>query len=139
MGKFSIKPDYKISEKNAVEQVMLLVETYAIDVDSFEDKDEKRAAENALNRVSRYVRMGKLEIKAEPEFKVIQHLTSGETLNYGIYTGKNHAEMDAEDADKNYHRMFRLLGSICGLGDAAIKQLAGIDLKVAETLSVLFL
>lgn len=139
MGKFSIKQDYKISEDAAVEQVKLIITEFCIDVDSYDDKEEKRTMESALRRVTQHIRAGRIEVTGGSDFKITQNLASGDTIEYGTFTGKNHAEMDAADADKNYERMFKLLGSVSGLGSGAIEQLKGPDLKAAETLSVLFL
>ena len=141
------KVENKISEENAMEQVMLLLVRYNIDVEDM-DNDVRKATEQTITRFLGCVMRGTMEVfKTEGQVKVkqiIQHRSEGSTVSeiiYGSLRGKDHQAMGEGDDVNNYVRMHDLLGSICEAqnGPEVIKMLSTSDLKDAEALALLFL
>jgi hypothetical protein len=129
---------YKISGEVAQEEVRRLLDFYESDYTDLPE-ERQRAVEEVLNGVEKGFRMGRLEIKeADDGLHVIQHLKNGSSLEYRPVTGKLKPKLDAA-GDGIYRRMYLLLGYLSGLGEDAIMNLKGPDLRLAEQLSALFL
>jgi hypothetical protein len=154
MGKFSLKSKkYKISEENAIEQIMPLLERYDVDVDELSDEIEegetqskKEAMVSSIEKVVKCIRLGHLEVFEENgEVKVkliIQNTTEKSTVSelvFGELRGKDHIAMPKKGNE--FEKMFGLLGSMCETngGPAALRQLRSSDATAAEYLSLLFL
>lgn len=146
MGKFSLKkPEPVISEETALDQLMLLIERYNIDVDKLEG-DIKKATEQTLETVLGAIMSGNIEVEnISGEIKVhqhIKHISSNATvtkLTYAEMRGKDHAAMSKDSTE--YVKMTQLLGSMCETsgGYSAVEQLRSSDRKIAEALALLFL
>jgi hypothetical protein len=144
MSKFSItkKKEYKLSEEAALQIVLKACVAYDIDVDCIEDKKQKKGTEALLNALLDYVRRGFIDIDTK-DFSMVQHLQEapGDVIevNYKTITGKQKLEMDGKDENDRYAQMYAVLGAASGLGEDAIQKLKGVDLKVAEALTIFFL
>lgn len=142
-SKFSIedKKKYKLSEEAALEVVKDFCVKFDIDIDAIDDKRQKKQMENLLSSLADFVRRGFVEINQD--YSIVQHLQAapGEvvTINYKRITGEQKLAMDGKDENEQYAKLYACLGAASGLGEAAIKKLSGIDLKIAEALSLAFL
>jgi hypothetical protein len=143
ISKFSItklKEKEVLSEETALKIVIDLCKTFDIDVDAETDKKQKKRIESLLEAMVEFVRRGLLEFK---EGKIIQHLKNakGEVveINYKIITGRQKMAMDGKDENDRFEMMYAVLASAAGLPETAIQKLYGIDLKVAESLTIFFL
>jgi hypothetical protein len=142
-SKFSIKKfkKYKISKDSAIEIIRDFCVVFDVDIDSIEDKKKAANMENLLNALLEYVMRGFIEIKKD--HSIVQHLQHppGEVIeiNYKTITGEEKLSMDGHDENDFYARMYAVLGAASGLGDYVIKKLKGVDLKVAEALTIAFL
>ena len=144
-SKFSIRKrkDYKISEQTAMDQVIDLCEKFDIDIEATEDKKTKKNMESLLNAIVEYIRRGFLEFKDDGS--IVHHLQNAPegnenpVINYKKITGAQKLVMDGFEENDQWAKMYAVLGSASELGENAIKKLSGIDLKVAEALTIFFL
>jgi len=149
MGKYSLKKKENIiSEENAVQQVMILLERYDIDLDSDYGGNESKefiAMTQTVDNIVKGVMKGALEIFEENgEVKVkqiIQNSSENSTVKelvYGECKGKHHISM--KDGGNRQSQLLSLMSSMCETngGFAAIEQLRSSDLKYLEYLSLLF-
>lgn len=153
MNKYSLKKEFKLSEENAIDQIMILLDRYDIDIDSKSDEikegetqSTKEAFETTIDKIVRFIRIGQVEVFEEDNnVKVrlnIQNSSENATIKelvFGELRGKDHIAMPKNGNE--YKRMISLLDSMCetnGGGDA-LKQLRSSDLTAAEALSLLFL
>jgi len=142
-SKFSIekRKKYKLSREAAMEIILNFCEHFDVDVDSNEDRKSQKQMDSLLNSLLDFVRRGFIEIKED--FTIVQHLQKppGEKVfvDYKRITGKQKMAMDGLDETDRYGQIYACLGAASGLGDQFIQSLEGIDLKVAEALSIAFL
>lgn len=135
------KKKFILSEESAIEQVMLLLEYYEIEV------EEDSQTEVITDKLVEYIRQGYVEIKHDEKLEVIQNIqrrSKNGTVSQLIYkplTGRNHKAMDGKNDNEKRAAMFALLGSMCDAsgGLPAINQLETIDINVAVVLGTLFL
>jgi hypothetical protein len=142
MSKYAIprKPaDYTLSEEAATDQVVKLLTYYDINTETFPD-EAKVQFERALDTITDHVRRGTLEVMTDPQGRVtvIQNLTNGDKLTYGELGAKHKLAMDRVKQGENYHRLYALMGSLCGLGSGVIEKLPARDLSVVEVLAAVF-
>ncbi len=143
VSKFSLakRKNYVLSEEAALEIVLNACEAFDIDIDATEDKKQKKNLENLLNALLDFVKRGFIEI--DEDFKITQNLQNAPggvvTIDYKKITGKQKLAMDGKDDTDQYSKMYAVLGASSGLGEDAIQKLSGIDLKVAESLTIFFL
>jgi len=134
------KKEYKLTKKNAGNELQKMFDYYEIDIEEIEDKDLKKAIMQGYDRLIKAVRLERLEIKTEEGIKVIQTLRSnGEKITYREIDGIAKAAMDGKDLNALNQKAHALMGSLSGLGEGAIKQLKGVDLSLAEVLGLIFL
>ena len=141
---FNKKDDKYVLSKDAAEKVIEdMFEYLEIDIDEIEEKDTKDMIKKNIGRVIKAVRLGRLEIKHEGGFKVIQHLRNDTDKQNSLTFKVPGAIAKKAMADKNpndfYGRIYAMMGSACGLGEAAIDKLDPIDLSVVEVLGAIFL
>jgi plasmid stabilization system protein ParE len=140
-----IKPEagedkYKLSVETAQNELKKMLDYYEIDIDTIEDGKLKDAIKSGYDRLIKAVRLGRLEIKLEKGIEVIQTLRSnGTKISYREIDGVAKAAMDGCPADAFNRKAQILMGSLCGMGEAAIKQLKGVDLSLCEVLGLIFL
>ena len=138
------KPDYKVSDEVAREQVTHILEHYQIDIECIPDKKQKGATESAMEKLVAFVRQGMIEVSSSP-FKITQHLRTppeGNTnpnIEYAELRGENKVAMDAHGTEEIYARIYDLMGSLSGIGAAAFGKISGADLSATECLGLLFL
>jgi hypothetical protein len=149
MSKFASRktPTYILSEEAANDQIVAMLDYYDIDVEKLSegsDKESKRAAraiERALEQLSEHVRTGKLQFErnAAGKLEVIQTLVNGETLTYREIDAKAKLAMECFDPNAGYSRTYAFMGSLSGIGKAAIEKMSAVDLSVTELLGTVFL
>lgn len=146
MSKYALKKkEPVISHENALAQMMLFLERYEIDIESFDDEEQKQLERNT-DQVVKYIMQGRIEIEEiEGEVKVtlnIQNRSKGSTIEklvFGEVQGKHKAQMKK---DANEHsRMNQLMGAVCQTagGHSAVEQLRTGDRKALEAIAVYFL
>jgi len=142
-GKTDIAEKYILSKDAAKNELKKMLDYYEIDIDEIEDKDLKRAIMQGYDRLIKAVRLGRLEIKLESGIQVIQYRRADEDKSdpiiYREIDGVAKSEMAGKAADDNYGKAYALMGSLSGLGEAAIKKLKSVDLSLAEVLGLIFL
>jgi plasmid stabilization system protein ParE len=131
--------DYKYDKKTATNEIQKMLDYYEIDIDEIEDKDLKRAIRQGYDRLIKAARLGRLTVKIEEGIKVIQTTRTGTVIEYREIDGQAKTEMAGKAAEDHYGKSYALMGSLSGLGEAAIKQLKGVDLSLAEVLGLIFL
>jgi hypothetical protein len=144
-SKFSITENKKLtlSEESALAVVKDFCLKFDIDIDAIEDSKQRKNQENLLNCIMDYVRRGIIEIGKD--CSIVQHLQNdygeGKVLqvNYKRITGEQKLVMDGKDDNNRYEMLYAVLGSASGMGEDFIRKLYGIDLKVAEALTIAFL
>lgn len=139
MSKFGLKKEYKLSEDSAMEQLTPMLEYFDLDVNDIKDEKHMGAIESSLDQILRDIRLGKIELKKDDKFCIVQHLENKSTIDYKIFGGMIKTAMAGKKKDDDMGRMYALLGAASGLGEMAIKSLSASDVKVAERLSLLFL
>ncbi len=139
-SKFSLpKIELKIGEKAAVENLMLFLQYYDIDIDIL-DKKTKDTTETVFNKLIKYIRSESVKIvKDEKGIKIIQNLKKGDALTYEDLQGENKISMDGYGDNEHHQKMYALAGSLCGIGEAGILKLSGQDLSAAECSAFVFL
>jgi plasmid stabilization system protein ParE len=134
------KEKYKISSQNARIQLEKMFDYYEIDIDEIEDKELKRAIKGGYERLVKAIRLGRLEINLEDGIKIIQTTrNSGTKITYREIDGVAKSAMAGKEEKDYYGKSYALMGSLCDLGEAAIKKLKGVDLSLVEVLGMIFL
>jgi plasmid stabilization system protein ParE len=134
------KDKYKISSQNARIQLEKMFDYYEIDIDEIEDKELKRAIKGGYERLVKAIRLGRLEINLEDGIKIIQTTrNSGTKITYREIDGVAKSAMAGKEEKDYYGKSYALMGSLCDLGEAAIKKLKGVDLSLVEVLGMIFL
>jgi hypothetical protein len=134
------KDEKFILAKDAAEGVVKgLLDYLEIDIEEIEDKDAKKVIKQNYGRLVKSVRMGRLEIKIAG--KVVLHLrTGGETLEFVPPNAQAKKAMADKSTTDFYGRIYALMGSCCGLGEAAIDKISDpVDLSIIEVLGSIFL
>jgi hypothetical protein len=145
MSRYALKrkEDFKLSEEVATDQVVELLGYYDIDVEKITDDAARAMFERALDATRDYIRRGVLEVTrdANERIQIVQTLTAaGSTpLTYGELGARHKLAMDKVKSGENYHRIYALMGSLCGVGSAGIEKLPARDLSVVEVLGTVFL
>jgi plasmid stabilization system protein ParE len=140
-----IKPEvgeekYKLSKESAQNELKKMLDYYEIDIEAIEDENLKRAIGQGYDRLVKAVRLGRLKIKLEKGIEIIQILRSnGNEISYREIDGVSKMEMAGKKQDDYYGKSYALMGSLCGMGESAIKQLKGVDLSLCEVLGLIFL
>lgn len=133
--------EYKLSEKNAREQLELVLDFYDIDIDDIDNKTARQALKGAIKKLVKAIRKGFLEVKPDEDDVpvIIQHLRNNEILEYKEIEGKNKSEMKNADANDEYGKIYALVGSMTKIGLGGVKNVKGKDLSILECLGLLFL
>lgn len=132
--------EYLLTKENAKNELKKMFDYYEIDLDDIDDKNLKHALNGAYDRLIKSVRHGRLEIKIENGIQVLQKLRSNsEKITYREIDGTAKMAMAGKAEDDYYGKSYALMGSLSGLGEAAIKQLKGVDLSLVEVLGMVFL
>ena len=132
--------DYKISEEAAIEQIDVLFDYYEIDIAGL-PKAQKQVTEAARRKLIKAIRIGRVEVGLDADgiIAVKQNIRNGEPLIYREIDGKAKVAMSGKDDGDAYGRAYAMMGSLCGLGEAAIISLKSHDLSVVECLGMVFL
>lgn len=141
-SKFSIskKKKFIISEEVALEQVLQACEAYDIDVDSEPNEEKRSGTETMLNDILDFVRRGYIEINDDNTITQNLQNQTGDSIDikYRELTGKQKLEADGKGHNHRMAMVYAILGAASGIGEAGIKKLKGIDLKVAERITIFF-
>jgi hypothetical protein len=129
----------KLSEKSAKENLQKMLDYYEIDIDDIEEKEVRRAVKSGLKRLIKSMMKGRLEIKIEEEFQVIQTTKNGEKIIYREIDGKAKTSMANKEEKDYYGKSYALMGSLSNLGESAITSMKGVDLSLVEVLGMIFL
>lgn len=143
-SKFALKskPDYRLSEEAALDNLGLLLERYRIDVEKIADKTDRQNFESVLDRTVEHIRLGLVEVKiTDGKFVVVQHMSgnAGTMLEYGEIGCTQKKCTDGYKSEDRYAMICALMGSLSGIGEAGIEKLKGIDMSVMECLGAIFL
>lgn len=143
---FSKKDDdekYALSQTVAENVLEGMFEFLEIDVDEIEDAKLKDMIKSSRGRLIKAIRKGRLEVKTDGGFRIIQHLRFDEKKEHsltfkvpGAIAKKAMADKKPEDFNG---RIYAMMGSACGLGEAAIDKLDPVDLSTVEVLGAIFL
>jgi len=137
MSKFSIpkKPEYKLSEEAAVEQIVAMLAYYDYDIDAIEDADERKSAEDTLNKLVRFIRLGKVEIMTDHDPPYAVQYAGDDVVEYKGSINKAKSAMDGYARDARYSMLKAFMGSLSGLGKGGVDRMDGKDLQVMEVLA----
>jgi hypothetical protein len=143
MSKYSLqkkKIEYKYSEQVAIDQLILLLDYYNIDIDKI-DTERKKSIENTCDELTLFIREGLLEIKKDEKdiLKVTQIKSDGNRVEWDEMSGKHRAQIGSLIGNEGYPMMYKLAGSMTNLGELAIQNFKGKDLQIVEALSLIFL
>lgn len=132
--------EYKLSKKSAHDELNKMLDYYEIDIDEIEDEDLRKAILGGIGRLVKAIRLGRLEIKIEDGIKIIQTLRDGsKKIEYKEIDGVAKMEMAGKNEKDYYGKSYALMGSLSGLGEAAIKNLKSVDISLVEVLGMIFL
>ncbi len=131
----------KISVETARGEVQKLLDYYELSIDEIEDETMRNAIKQGYDRLVKAVRLGRLMVDTGGNgIQVVQELrSSGQTIMYREIDGNAKTAMAGKKADDHYGKAYSLMGSLSGLGEAAIRNLKGVDLSLAEVLGLIFL
>ena len=135
------RPKAILSEESAMEQVLELLEYYDIDIERM-PAEAAKAIDTPLNAIKEHVRRGSLEVSRDADQKLLVtfNLSDGKTSIVFHEVGARHKlAMDKVKGGESYGRIYALMGSLSGLGSAAIERLPARDLAVVESLGMVFL
>jgi hypothetical protein len=140
------KRELAISEEAANNTVEIFLDYYEIFPDEITNTDEKNNLVGAIDATIGFIRAGHVMIESteDGDVNIIQNLklSKGEAKK-AIYESANltkaKTEMKSCKNDDLYGKMYALMGSLSGNGSTWIKNFKGIDQRVMEALSVLFL
>lgn len=140
------KRNYKVSEESAEVVLDEFLDYYEIYLEDFKDQDERNNVEGAINAVLIHIRMGYIEIEKtkENDINIKQNRKNGASedscfIYESTRIAKAKVQMKTAKNDDQFGKMYALMGSLSGNGSQAIMNLKGIDYRVMESLSVLFL
>lgn len=134
------KQDYALSEEVATEQITMLLDYYDIDPSRITNEEQASQLERMLDHLRDLVRSGTVDITRDAKEKVIvtQTLTSGDVVTYGELTARAKLAMDKVPENERYRRIYALMGSLSGIGSAAIEKYPVKDLATVELLGAVF-
>lgn len=146
MSKYQLpkkKIEYILSEESATEQLIELLDYYDIDLDKIGESDEKvaTALERACDQLCDAIRTGQLSITRDENSSILvkqQVEGSKDPLIYKEMNAQAKLAMDKFKEEELYRRIYALMGSLSGEGDAVIKKLKLKDLAIAEALAAVF-
>jgi hypothetical protein len=130
---------YKLSVSSARSELKKMTDYYEIEIEEIEDENLRKGIQQGYDRALQAIRKGRLQVKVENGIKIIQTTKKGETIEYREIDGNAKAAMDGHPAEAYYRRAYALLGALSGNGEAAVKNMKGVDLSLAEVLGLLFL
>ena len=131
---------YVLSKQSAENEVKKIFDYYEIDVDDIEDKDQKKFIKQNFDRLIKAARLGRLAVNTDDGIKITQTLrSSGEKVEYQEISGKAKTATAGKQADDFYGRIYAIQGVTSQLGEAAIKDMKGVDLSLCEVLGAIFL
>ncbi len=133
------EPKYKLSPESAANEIKKLFDYYEIDLDEIEDTELKKAIKQGYDRLIKATRLGRLQVIIEDGIKTTQTTRNGTTIDYREIDGKAKSAMAGKAKEDYYGKSYALMGSLSGLGEAAIMNLKGVDLSLAEVLGLIFL
>lgn len=133
--------DFILCEEVATKQVKSFLEFYKIDVEDWEN------GELILEKLLDFCRMKLVTFKVEDgKMKILQTLyrykdkpEPDQEIVYSVIGGVNKKATDGYEETQRYAAMYSMMGSMSGLGEAAITKLEGFDLSLVECLAALFL
>jgi hypothetical protein len=128
--------DYVLSKENGQAAVLELLEFYGVEME-----DEEGGAENGMNMLCDFYRMGLLENRQDEKlgFCVVQHLSSKQDLIYREMKGKDRLVHGRYDLKTQYdEKANAILGKLCGLGEDVIMSLMREDRNAAVLLATVF-
>jgi hypothetical protein len=140
----SKKPKYQISAEAAQDQLDILIEYYDMDFEVENDSDDvQKAAAAAVEKLKRYIRLGRVEITDTDGLTVIQHLkySKGDTksIPYRVCDGRAKMAM-SKAGEKDYSgKIFQLMGSLANVPASSLEKLTAVDSNVVECLGAVFL
>ena len=131
----------KISEESAEKELQRLFDYYEIDKEEFTslEKDAQKAIENFKKRIKKGIMRGSIIFDDSETFEIIQKTKDGKEIRYQEMGGNAKVEMDKHPEQEASMKCYALLGSLSGLGPAAIRNLKGPDLRRAEAIGSLLL
>jgi plasmid stabilization system protein ParE len=131
---------YVLSKQSAENEVKKIFDYYEIDLDDIEDKDQKKFIKQNFDRLIKAARLGRLSVNTDDGIKITQVLrSSGEKVEYQEISGKAKTATAGKQADDFYGRIYAIQGVTSQLGEAAIKDMKGVDLSLCEVLGAIFL
>lgn len=131
---------YILNEQAARAEIKKIFDYYEIDVDEIEDKDQKKLIKMNYDRLVKAARLGRLEVKTDKGFQIVQHLRDRpEVLTYYEIDGNAKSATAGKDANDFYGRIYAVQGVVTKEGEGAIKLLKGVDLSLCEVLGAIFL
>ena len=140
------KRELPISYETAENEIESFLDYYEIYPEEITDEEQKDNIVGALESIIGHIRAGhvKVEETEDGDINIIQKLKLNkgdlDTAKYEsarIPTAK--VQMKNAKNDDGYGKMYALMGSLCGNGSPWVKNLKGVDYRVMEALSVLFL
>jgi hypothetical protein len=135
-----VKPVNFASKETAKNELKKMLDYYEIEIEEIEDEKLKTAIENSYNRLIKAVMKNRLRINLNDGIEIIQKLKDGTTeIKYKEINGKAKTAMAGKKEDDFYGKAYALMGSLSGLGEAAISSLKGVDLSLVEVLGLIFL
>lgn len=131
---------FVLNKDAAKDVVKKIFDYYEIEIDSIEDKEQKKFIQQNFDRLIKSARLGRLEVDTTDGIKIKQHLRDSDTIiQYKEIDGYAKKAMAGKDPNDFYGRIYAVLGSTSELGEAAISKLKGVDLGLAEVLGAIFL
>ena len=155
MGKYSkkVKTEYIIDEQTAVNQFMLFVDYYDMDVDEIAEaitkkskNKEKTTGDEIGDEYVEMIRLGKFTIFEEDGIvKIKQHLVksigkSGDftEIVYGQLRGKNRKDMGMAGSNDQEVKSIALLNSLSSTAGDIVEKLIGSDYSTAIGIAGLY-
>jgi hypothetical protein len=137
----------EMSYETAENTLDILLDYYEVYFDEITSEKERDNVKGACEAIINYIRVGYINISEtkKGDILVSQKLKRAaegakqEALYDSCYLTKAKVQMKNATNDDGYGKLYALMGSLSGNGSAWIKNLKGIDYKVMEALSVLFL
>lgn len=135
-----LEEKYKLNEQAAKAEIQKIFDYYEISIDEIEDKEQKKFIKLNYDRLVKAARLGRLEVKTEKGFQIIQHLRDRpEVLTYYEIDGNAKAATAGKEQTDFYGRIYAVQGAVTKEGEGAIKLLKGVDLSLCEVLGAIFL
>lgn len=130
-----------LSEEAAMDQVMMFLSYYDIDVARITEEQSLQQSERTLDHLRSFIQEGRVEIRrGEGEtLEVVHNLKGGSSVIYYEVNADAKLAMDKYPAEARYARVYALMGALCKLGSDAIKKFHVRDLAVVDILGSLFM